>query len=117
MPSLHVLIKITGVPCLEETASPQDSTVGLCLKPYGVPRGGAVSYERGTPVTCHANAPRGVAKSQFPSRVSGMPKVKPSLTFGIPGFQNFSLQQSGVVATMYRGTSLIRKLLFSRTIR
>jgi len=25
-------------------------TVGLCLGPYGGPRGGAVSYERGTPV-------------------------------------------------------------------
>ena len=24
--------------------------VGLCLRPYGGPRGGAVSYERGTPV-------------------------------------------------------------------
>jgi hypothetical protein len=26
------------------------STVGLCLGPYGGPRGWAVSYERGTPV-------------------------------------------------------------------
>jgi len=25
--------------------------VGICLGPYGGPKGGAVSYERGTPVT------------------------------------------------------------------
>ena len=29
---------------------PSDPTVGLCLRPYGGPRGEAVSYERGTPV-------------------------------------------------------------------
>jgi len=29
---------------------PQDPTVALCLGTYGSPRGGAVSYERGTPV-------------------------------------------------------------------
>jgi len=39
-----------GVPRSKETAPPQDPTVGLCLGPHGSPRGGAVSYERGTPV-------------------------------------------------------------------
>ena len=39
-----------GVPRSKETASLQDHTVGLCLGPYGGPRGGAVPYERGTPV-------------------------------------------------------------------
>ena len=29
---------------------PKDPIVGLCLGPYGGPRGEAVSYERGTPV-------------------------------------------------------------------
>ena len=33
-----------------ETALPQDPTVGLCLGPYGDPKGGGGSYERGTPV-------------------------------------------------------------------
>jgi len=33
-----------------ETAYPWDPTVALCLGPYGRPRGGAVSYERSTPV-------------------------------------------------------------------
>ena len=28
----------------------QDPTVGLCVGPYGGPRGGGGSYERGTPV-------------------------------------------------------------------
>jgi len=28
----------------------QDPTVGLCLGPYGSPRGWTVSYERGTPL-------------------------------------------------------------------
>ena len=37
---------------LVRAASFQFSTVGLCLRPYGVPMGGAVSYERGTPVRC-----------------------------------------------------------------
>ena len=41
----------TGVPCSYETAPPYDPTVGICLGPYGGLRGGgAVSYERGTPV-------------------------------------------------------------------
>ena len=40
----------TGVPRAQQTASPQDPTAGLCLGPYGGPRGWAVSYERGTPV-------------------------------------------------------------------
>ena len=36
-----------------ETAfAPQDPTVGPCLGPYGVPRGWAFSYERGTPDIC-----------------------------------------------------------------
>ena len=34
----------------EETATPYNHTVGLCLGPYGGPRGVEVSYERGTPV-------------------------------------------------------------------
>ena len=33
---------------LIKTAPPQDPTVGLCLGPYGGPRGGAVYYDRGT---------------------------------------------------------------------
>ena len=37
-----------GTP-VQETASPYDPAVGLCLGPYGVPRGVGVSYERGTP--------------------------------------------------------------------
>ena len=39
-----------GVPRLHENAPPYDPTGGLCLGPYGGPRGGDVSYERGTPV-------------------------------------------------------------------
>ena len=30
----------TGIPCSCESASSQDHTVGLCLGPYGGPRGG-----------------------------------------------------------------------------
>ena len=42
-----------GVPRSKETAPPQDPPVGLCLGPYGGPRGGGVvSDERGTPVVC-----------------------------------------------------------------
>jgi len=40
----------TGVPHSSETAPPKDPTVGLPLGPYGGLRGGAVSFERGTPV-------------------------------------------------------------------
>ncbi|KAJ1478951.1 hypothetical protein T484DRAFT_2910247 [Baffinella frigidus] len=43
--------KVTGGPRSVESASPWDPTVGLCLGPYGGPRGGVVSHERGTPVT------------------------------------------------------------------
>ena len=39
-------------------ASPQDPTVGLCLVPYGGPRGVGVSYEGGTPVTPNQQAHR-----------------------------------------------------------
>ena len=28
-------------------------TVGLCVEPYGGPRGGAISYESGTPVNMY----------------------------------------------------------------
>ena len=41
----------TGLPHLQENAPHWDPTVGLCLGSYGGPMGGgAVSYERGTPV-------------------------------------------------------------------
>ena len=43
----------TGLPRLQETAPPWDSTVGVCLGPYGGPGGSAFSYERGTPVQLH----------------------------------------------------------------
>jgi len=39
----------TGIPHSPENATPWDLTVGLWLGPYGGPRGGAVSFERGTP--------------------------------------------------------------------
>ena len=35
---------------LIRTPPPQDLTVGLCPGPYGGPKGGAISCERGTPV-------------------------------------------------------------------
>ena len=38
-------------------SAPLHPTVGLCLGPYGGPRGGAVSYERGTPVPGHLAVP------------------------------------------------------------
>ena len=41
----------TGVPRSQKTAPPSDPSVGLCPGPCGCPRGGAVSYERGAPVT------------------------------------------------------------------
>ena len=40
----------TGVLRAYESASSQDPTVGLSLKPYGGPRGRAFSYERCSPV-------------------------------------------------------------------
>ena len=40
----------TGAPRSYETAPPYDPTIGLYLGPYGGPRGGALSYDRGTPV-------------------------------------------------------------------
>jgi len=43
----------------KKTPPPQDPTVGLCLGPYGGPRGWAFSYERGTPV--------GASKQQEPA--------------------------------------------------
>ena len=36
-----------------KNCAPQDPTVGLCLGPYGGPRGGADSYELGTPMYMH----------------------------------------------------------------
>ena len=34
-------VGVTGVPRPEETAPPQDPAVGVCLGPYGGPRGGS----------------------------------------------------------------------------
>ena len=42
--------RVTGVPRTSETAPSWDPSEGLCLGPYGDPRGGILSYERGTPV-------------------------------------------------------------------
>ena len=39
--SLHQ--RDTGIPRSQETAPPQDPTVGLCLRPYGGPREGSCS--------------------------------------------------------------------------
>jgi hypothetical protein len=47
---------ITGAPRSQETAFPQDPSVGLCLWPYGNPRGAAVSCERGAPVPSSVDA-------------------------------------------------------------
>ena len=47
----------TGVPRSCETATPYDPTVGLFLGPYCGPGGGAVSCERGTPVSLPRPAP------------------------------------------------------------
>ena len=52
---LHELLNNTIVHLMYRAAAcqgnhPYDPTVGLCLGPYGVPRGVGVSYERGTPV-------------------------------------------------------------------
>ena len=44
-----------GVPRSQEVAAPEKPTVGLYLRPYGGPKGGAVSYERGTPVGVRAS--------------------------------------------------------------
>ena len=43
----------TGVPRTYETAPPSDPTVSIRVGLYGGPRGGAVSYKRGTPVHVH----------------------------------------------------------------
>ena len=42
----------------KKTAPPWDPTVGICLVPYGSPKGGAVYYERGTPVRTIVSPPR-----------------------------------------------------------
>jgi len=46
-----------GVPGSCNNAFPEDPTVGLCLGAYGGPRGGAFSYERGTPSIDHIARP------------------------------------------------------------
>ena len=49
-----VEVNSTGVPRSLKTALPQGPTGGLCLGPYGGPRGGAASDEQGTPVPFRA---------------------------------------------------------------
>ena len=49
--SLLATSGIQGYLAHKKNATPKDPTVGICVGPYGVPRGGgAVSFERGTPV-------------------------------------------------------------------
>ena len=50
----------------------------MCLEPYGGPRGGAVSYERGTPVIegvvgvgVHAHYPAGIIGGEHTVMVDG----------------------------------------------
>ena len=59
-----------GVPRSQETASPNDPTLALCLGTYGDPRGVGVSYERGTPIHLH-----GVACCSTPL-CTGVPRTK-----------------------------------------
>ena len=47
---LRLIMRHTGIPRVLEIATPWDPAVGPCLGSYGGPRGGAFSYERGTPV-------------------------------------------------------------------
>ena len=58
----------TGVPLSKENTFPLDTTVGLCLGRCVGPRGGVLSYERGTPVRWNQSFPnaelRQVRKAQ-----------------------------------------------------
>jgi len=51
-----LVIDIHGYLAHKKLPSPRISTAGLYLGPYGVSRGGAVSYERGTPVLPHSSS-------------------------------------------------------------
>ena len=46
-----------GGGCYTTARITKSRSVGLCLGPYGGPRGGAVSYEKGTPVAESAVSP------------------------------------------------------------
>ena len=55
-PGKYALREDTGVPRSKEKTLPEGPTAALCLGTCGDPRGGGVSYERGTPVEkskCH----------------------------------------------------------------
>ena len=49
--SCRYSIGYRGTSLMRNSAALEDPTVGLCPEPYVGPRGGAFSYERGTPVT------------------------------------------------------------------
>jgi len=49
--SCRYSIGYRGTSLIRNSAALEDPTVGLCPEPYVGPRGGAFSYERGTPVT------------------------------------------------------------------
>ena len=67
-----------GTSLIRKNAPPYDPTVGLCLGPYGGPRGVAVSYKRGTPV--------GWPDSPRPTGSRHLPQAKCSGNVGTRGF-------------------------------
>ena len=48
--NLTCWVRGTGAPRSQQNTTPQEPPVGICPGPYGGPRGGAFSDERGTPV-------------------------------------------------------------------
>jgi len=70
----------TGVPRSYETAPPWDPTVAICQGPCGGPGGGAVSYERGTPVPVvlprHLELPAHPRRAAISNQSSDSPHVR-----------------------------------------
>ena len=64
-------LSCTGFSLSQETAAPEETTVGICHGPWGDPRGWVLSYERGTRVmrdVIHADRP----PPQEPPRTLGI---------------------------------------------
>ena len=53
-----------GTSLIRNRPPPYDSTVGLCLGPYGGPGGGAFSDKQGTPVQCTLRRTPGVVPAE-----------------------------------------------------
>ena len=75
---------LQGYLAQKKAPPPQDPTVGICVGPYGGPKGGAFVYERVTPVSRQRQS---YYSSHSSRRAAKVPNEPPAALIHVPGFR------------------------------